>query len=425
MTDSRLPWLGEIPKDWGLKKMKFIAEITLGKMLQNENSGTDVSKPYLRAQNIQWFTPDLDDVREMWFAKWELHKLGLKKDDLLVSEGGEVGRTAIWNEQLKECFFQNSVNRVRVHSNQSSKFHLYCFFALGNAGAFDAIVSRVSIAHLTREKLKEVQVPVPELSLQEKIVTFLDEKTAIIDRVIAKKHHLIELLKEKRTAIINQAVTKGLDPNSKLIDSGEPWLGKIPKGWETRKLKFAATLNSEVLSENTEKNFLFKYIDIGNVEQGYISEELPEYSFVEAPSRARRLVKKGDTILGTVRTYLKAVAQIEYFVADAVVSTGFAVIHSKLLDARYQYYQCLSERFVQSVVAASTGVSYPAINPTDLAALTVSIPPMAEQQKIATYLDQKTSKISEIIKEIERSIHLLVEYKSSLIHHAVTGKIKI
>ena len=210
--DSGVEWLGKIPKEWELKKLKYVAEIILGKMLQPNGSKDDVLKPYLRAQNIRWLTMDLSDVKEMWFSPRELNKFRISSGDLLVSEGGEVGRTSIWNGEIDECYFQNSINKVDLSDGLVPRYVLYLFMAYGGLKGFEQIVNTVSIAHLTREKLKEIPVVMPDSDTQSSIASYLDEKCALIDETIAKKQRQIELLKEKRAAIINRAVTRGIDP---------------------------------------------------------------------------------------------------------------------------------------------------------------------------------------------------------------------
>jgi type I restriction enzyme S subunit len=219
---SGIDWIGEIPDDWEIKRLKYLSEIVMGKMLTSENIGGSFLKPYLRAANLQWLRVDVSDIKEMWFSQKEIDKLRLEKNDLLVSEGGEVGRTSIWQNELDECYLQNSVHRVRFFIKNDPVFFLYQFFYLGSIGYFESIVNRISIGHLTGEKVKEIPFRVPSPKEQTAIADYLDKKTAQIDEFISKKQKLIELLKEERTAIINEAV------------SGEG------KNWERKKLKYVA-----------------------------------------------------------------------------------------------------------------------------------------------------------------------------------------
>jgi type I restriction enzyme S subunit len=207
MKDSGIPWLGEIPTHWEIKKIKYIANLTLGKMLTGEDKGGNFLKPYLRAQNISWFKCDTSDVKEMWFSKSELIKYRVNLNDLLVSEGGDVGRTCIWMNELDECYIQNSVHKITFKKYFNPKYFLYLFYCFGRKGYFLSIVNQISIGHLTGEKLKEVFTIFPGFDEQTAIVDYLDRKTDQMDDVISKTHHEIELLQEYRTALISDAVT--------------------------------------------------------------------------------------------------------------------------------------------------------------------------------------------------------------------------
>jgi len=197
--------------------------------------------------------------------------------------------------------------------------------------------------------------------------------------------------------------------------------------FEKRRLKYAASINDESLAESTDPDFELKYVDIGNVDsQGNINE-LTVYPFKKAPSRARRKVKHGDVIISTVRTYLQAITTIKEPEPNLIVSTGFAVVRPKtdLLSDDYFKYAVRESRFLDEVQAKSKGVSYPAINSSELADILISLPSLEEQKLIADYLDRETTEIDNLIAEKERSIALLKERRSALITAAVTGQIKL
>ncbi len=210
-------------------------------------------------------------------------------------------------------------------------------------------------------------------------------------------------------------------------NSGIEWLGKVPKHWKVKKLKYVANINSIALSETTEDDYEFNYIDIGNVdlEEGLnIGEKI---SFINAPSRARRIVKKGDTIVSTVRTYLKAISYLGDDIHDIIVSTGFAVVspHENFIT-KFFYYVLRSEKFIDRVCALSVGVSYPAINSFDLANIVIWYPKNENEQKeIVKYLDAIVTKTKNAINILIKEIDLLKEYRTTLISEVVTGKIDV
>lgn len=188
-----------------------------------------------------------------------------------------------------------------------------------------------------------------------------------------------------------------------------------------RRLKYAATLNDEALPESTDPDFELAYIDIGNVDSQGRVHDIVNYRLEDAPSRARRIVRNGDVIISTVRTYLQAIAPIENPPENLIVSTGFAVVRpSDVLDHRFCKYALRAYRFLWEVKSRSTGVSYPAINASDLGDIRVSLPEVSAQRLIANYLDRETARIDGLIEEKERMLALLEEKRAAIISCVAT-----
>ncbi|AUD60359.1 hypothetical protein AYJ58_13080 [Shewanella sp. Pdp11] len=204
-------------------------------------------------------------------------------------------------------------------------------------------------------------------------------------------------------------------------DSGVEWLEDVPRHWGAKPLKYLCSFNDDVLSDNTNKDFELCYVDIGSVSatEGLTRTETMTYD--KAPSRARRLVQDGDVIVSTVRTYLEAIAPINNPPSNMVVSTGFAVIRPNIkLYKGYAAYCLRASGFIKEVVARSVGVSYPAINASDLVSISIPSLPMAEQIQIANFLDHETAKIDTLIDKQQQLIKLLKEKRQAVISHAVT-----
>ncbi|MBF0375939.1 MAG: restriction endonuclease subunit S [Desulfamplus sp.] len=207
MKDSGIEWLGEIPSHWEVKKLKYISRIVLGKMLCSNNLGGMYYKHYLKSKNIGWINVIVEQVDKMWFSSHELNLYKIQKGDLLLSEGGEVGKTCIWKNEIEECYIQNSVHKVSIINGNYNKFYLHFLYSIGHKGVFSAIVNQVSIAHLTKEKLKEVACVVPPKSEQQQIVSYIESKTAKIDQAIEKSEKEITLVKEYLQSLIYHVVT--------------------------------------------------------------------------------------------------------------------------------------------------------------------------------------------------------------------------
>lgn len=210
MKDSGVEWIGDIPKHWDVLSLKYFGDVVLGKMLTPLQKEGFELKPYLRSINIQDGVIDISDVNQMWFSSSELQRLRLKEGDLLLNEGGDVGRSSLWNNEIEECYFQNSVNRVRF-SNDISRYFFYLSQTYHHRGHYDSIVSRVSIPHLTKEKLESANFIRPPLSEQHQIIEHLDRKTSEIDQLILSERNKINLLKEYRQSLISNVVTGKVD----------------------------------------------------------------------------------------------------------------------------------------------------------------------------------------------------------------------
>lgn len=204
-------------------------------------------------------------------------------------------------------------------------------------------------------------------------------------------------------------------------DSGVAWLGEIPVHWEIKRLKYATSINSDVLKEDTDPNYIIQYLDISNVDSNGSVLELQEMPFENAPSRARRRVNHGDTVISTVRTYLRAITYMDQPPENLIASTGFAILCPNAeIYPQYLWRLVQSQEFVERVVANSVGIGYPAINPSTLGSLKIWLPPLSEQHAIAAFLDRETAKLDALIAAKQRLIALLHEQRSALISHAVT-----
>jgi type I restriction enzyme, S subunit len=207
----------------------------------------------------------------------------------------------------------------------------------------------------------------------------------------------------------------------KYKDSGVEWLGAIPEHWEAKRLKNLTSCNDEALGENTSPDYEIEYVDISSVDLISGITHYESMTFDKSPSRARRKVRDGDTIISTVRTYLKSIAAIKEPPTNLIVSTGFAVVRPKdKINSDYIGYLLQTEGFIGDVVSNSVGVSYPAINSTVLISLPVVEPPLDEQESIAYFLDRKTTQIDALIAKKEALIEKLDEKRTALISHAVT-----
>ena len=203
-------------------------------------------------------------------------------------------------------------------------------------------------------------------------------------------------------------------------DSGVEWIGKIPEHWDTVPIKFIMSCNDETLPEGTHPETKIQYIEISDVSEIKGITNIQEIKFSDAPSRARRIVKDGDIIISTVRTYLRAIGAIKEPKKNTVVSTGFAVLRPRGISSKFAKYAFSSSYFIERIVSESTGVNYPAISSEKLMNFSIPIPDSKSQSEISDYIDKIESKLNLLISKQEKMIGLLKEKRQAIITKAVT-----
>ena len=422
MKPSGIEWIGDIPDDWEVRRLKGLGEQTIGLTYSpqdiTDNSGTLV----LRSSNIQNGKLVLDRDDNVYVSIDVENKILKDEDILICSRNGSrnlVGKTAFvitYGKKLSYGAF------TTIFRSKYNKFLFYVF----NAGVFEyhlASYNTSTINQLTTSMLNEIRVPFPPVKTQQKIADYLDEKCGEIDATIAKQKESIEKLKAYKQSLISETVTKGLDKSAPLKPSGIDYLGDIPSHWEIKKLKFVANFNQNTLPEDTDGQFELKYIDIGNVSSVDGIKEIQYFNFSNAPSRARRIVKYGDIIVSTIRTYLRAITSIKEDYDNCICSTGFAVITPKdNVQQDFVVYAIENESFIAQIIANSQGISYPAINVSQLENLKLAFPSVKEQKEIVDFLKTKLLEIDLTINKKQNIIQKLDAYKKSLIFECVTGK---
>ncbi len=271
-----------------------------------------------------------------------------------------------------------------------------------------------------------LMVPLPPIEEQEQIVRFVRHLDSKVNRLIKAKRRLIELLNEQKQAIIHQAVTRGLDPTVPLKPSGIGWLGNVPEHWVVKPLKRWARMNAKTLTDKTPDDFEFRYLDIGSVGTGRLAREPDRMRFAVAPSRARRVVRSGDTVISTVRTYLKAMYFVETVEEPVIASTGFAVLSpTAAIVPRYLFYLIQSADFINRVTANSIGIAYPAISESRMGSFHLAAPEVAEQLEILAFLDIATAPFDNALSRAQAEIDLIREYRTRLVADVVTGQLDV
>ena len=208
LKDSGVEWIGQIPEGWGVGKLKYYFDVQLGKMLQpSAINGNDIEIDYLRAINVQWDNISVDNLSKMWCNPSDVSKYEIMNGDLLVCEGGEVGRCGIVEYLSDRAIIQNAVHRIRSAERANVRFLNYYIQHTTKSKWFDILCNKATIAHLTSEKLLNTLVVLPSISEQIQIADFLDKKTEQINQMIAIKKEQIENINKQRQTLIYDYVT--------------------------------------------------------------------------------------------------------------------------------------------------------------------------------------------------------------------------
>lgn len=425
LKESGIEWIGKIPKEWEVKKLKYLVDIG------NQKESYENNMRYVGLENI-----------ESWNGKYvETENQNIEGVSVLFKKGAVLfGKLRPY---LAKCLIADfdgcgtsellvlNCNAAITNKHLKNIMLSQNFVEIVNSSTYGTKMPRASW-----DFIGELKIPFPKISLQEKTASFLDKKCAEFDGIIEKKERIISKLEEAKKSLISEVVTgKVKIENGKILprkelemkESGIEWIGKIPKEWEVKKLKYVSELNARKLSENEYPDFEINYVDIGNVNSNGKIEEIQFFRFENAPSRARRIIKNGDTIVSTVRTYLKAIAYFEKAEDNLICSTGFAVFspHPDKFAKKYFYYLISSDKYINEIVRNSVGVSYPAINASQIADFNCFLPKIEQQILIASFLDKKTAEIDIVIAKIRDQIEKIKKAKQSLISEAVTGKIEV
>ena len=342
---------------WETVKLGDVTDSCLGKMLdQSKNKGTP--QPYLANVNVRWGSFDLDDLSEMRFEEHEQERYGLRYGDLVVCEGGEPGRCAIWKDEIPNMKIQKALHRVRVHDDMDYRYLFYWFLLAGKHGALDQYFTGATIKHMPGDKLKTIEIEKPPLLVQKRIADIL----SAYDDLIENNQKQIKLLEEAAQRLYKEWFIDFRFPGHE----STPIHDGIPDGWEVCTLNGVAKVNASSLPKNYAFDYL-DYIDLSAVSAGRIEE-------TEAPGRAKRIAHDGDVIWGMVRPNLKSYALILHPSDSDVFSTGFAILSAETVPFTYLYCAVTQPSFVSYLVNCTNGAAYPAVRPEHFEKATIIKP---------------------------------------------------
>ena len=418
MKDSGIEWIGEIPKEWKLRKIKFLPN-------NEENSFVDgIESPVITDEGIRYYTTgNIGDglFKEQGNGYISLNTFKMLNckyaypGDLVISRlNAPYGRSCILPNNEEKYVL--AVDNVILRTNEDKRFICYLTQCLGYQRAVEDISNGTTMKRVSRVKLGNISLPLPCIDLQNKIANYLDTKCSEIDATSEDIQKEISLLEDYKKSVITEAVTKGLNPDAEMKDSGIEWIGEIPKHWEIIRIGY-------ILGEIDRRSIT------GMEESLSVSQVLGVVpsSQIAVPSTAstmvgQKIVEPGELVLNKLKAHLGVCFVSNY---KGLVSPDYAVykanekVKSKLLEYIFHTASCIWE-FKKYITGVGQGLSR--LYTKDLFRINVALPDMLEQQQIVSYLDSKCSEIDSLIADKKRQLDILADYKKSLIYEYVTGK---
>ena len=432
MKDSGVEWIGQIPKEWKVIKLKKIMTFLNGYAFEGNRLSFEGKYPVIRIGDIFNNKIDIKNSNKINLINDEekfLEKFLIKQNDILIAmSGATVGKLAFIDDIKEKVYINQRVGILRSNMNK------YLFYSLAN-NMFLKYIYLLSIGsaqpNISSVGIENYIIAISSLEEQEKIANYLDKKVADIDLIIEKTKTTIEDYKKYKQSIVTEAVTKGLNPDVEMKDSGIEWIGQIPKHWKIKKLRFIGTCQNGISKSAEYFGKGFPFVSYGDVYKNY---ELPlPTNLVESTEKDRELysVKYGDIFftrtsetieeIGFTSTCLK-------FIENAVFA-GFIIRFRPFtlneLYPNFSKYYFRSNIHRKYFVKEMNLVTRASLSQELLKKLPVILPSLEEQKEIAEYLDKKVAEIDNLIAKKESLISEMEEYKKSLIYECVTGKKEI
>jgi type I restriction enzyme S subunit len=429
LKPSGIDWLGEIPEHWDVKRLKWSVIGCFNGIWGDEpDNVNDVVCVRVADFNRDNFTVSSASLTFRAVDPTQLETRKLVRGDLLIekSGGGEkqlVGCVVHFDHSF-DAVSSNFVARMPVDANHHARFLCYVHAGL-YAGKlnYPAIKQTTGIQNLDSNEYLNTRVAFPPTEEQQQIAAFLDWKTEQIDSLIGKKKELLEKLKEKRIAVITQAVTQGLNPDALMRDSGIPWLGQVPQHWEVMKFGYRTNIQEGQVDPEDEL-----YLDQPLIAPNHIESNTGRVFDVtsahdQAAISGKYTVRKGDVVYSKIRPHLNKCALVDF---DGLCSADMYPIRTEQeLTSGFLLYWMLAQPFLDYATESSMRVAMPKLNRDTLSAAPLVVPPGSEQEAIVAYIVKVAKRIDSMTTKVESAIALLTEYRTALITAATTGKIDV
>lgn len=433
--DSGVEWIGEIPEGWALKKLKHLAKVRLSNIdkKSNENEIPVRLCNYLDVYYNERITSDIQFMGATT-PEEKLSPFTLKAGDVLITKDSEspddIAVPAYVPQSLPGIVCGYHLALIRPYINYADGNYLFrSFTANGIRDQFEVAANGITRFGIGKYSIDNSLFLAPSIEEQQNIASYLDHKTCLIDTLIEKKQKQIELLQEQRTAIINQAVTKGLNPNARMKDSGIEWLGEVPEHWEVRKLGYLGSfIRGRGISRADITDIGVPAITYGDIytRYGVETKQLEKYTSELVATNAQEILK-GDLLFTASGETIEDIGKTTLYSGDIPGYAGgdIIILRPTKGDSLYLSYALNSDLGIQQKSLFGRGDIIVHIAASQLKQIVVSFPPKEEQTSIAEFLDNVLKYIRTTISLAQREIDLIQEYRTTLISEAVTGKIDV
>ena len=425
MKDSGIEWIGKIPSDWTVSKITHILDLTHPYAIGDGDHGiikaddyTDDGIPYIRVNNLGWATElHLSNVVYITQQQNELIKSStLKPDDILFAKtGATIGKTAIIPKSVAIANTTSHVGKISVSREHCAKFFYYVLSSyIGYKQFWDFASLKTTRPELSIDEIKQTILISPTSYAEQKAISdHLDLKCKECDTLVIDIQSQIEALEEYKRSVITEAVTKGLDPDVEMRDSGVQWIGEIPTHWTLIRIGSLYGLRTQKVSD-------IDYPPLSVTKMGV----LPQLDTVAKTNAHddRKLVVKGDFVINSRSDRRGSCGISDYTGSVSLINTVLFPITE--MNPRYYNWYFHTVGFADEFYRWGHGIvdDLWTTGWQNMKNILISVPPLDEQQRIADYLDSKCAEIDNIITEKKQQIETIEEYKKSLIFEYVTGK---
>lgn len=429
--DSGIEWIGMIPEGWNIVPLKYYLSLKGRIGWKGLKSDEFEEKSYAYLVTGQDFTSDVVDWSKCYQINRERYDedpfIQLENGDLLVTKDGTIGKIAKVKNLDKPACLNSGIFVVKQTKGVFEQNYLYWVLVSNQLTEFVGFNSTGStIQHLYQNVFENMPLTVPSLPEQQAIADYLDYKVGQIDTSVADINTQIEDLKAYRQAVISEAVTKGLNPDASMKDSGIEWIGMIPEGWECTKL---AWLYSNMGSGTTPDSSNYSYysengtnwLQTGDLNDGVITFTSKHVTDLALQEKGLKIYPVGSVVIAM---YGATIGKVGLLSIETTTNQACCVLPpTEIMNNKYVFYLMQSSK--QILISKSVGGGQPNISQAIIKEHRVPTPTLAEQQAIADYLDEKTSKIDTAIKSLENQRDDLNALRQTVISEAVTGKIDL